>query len=484
MHTYQAGSGPEALARDSEPTADVFPVAAIGAAIWARRLIILAVAAVTATGGLILASFQPSVYEASVTLMVADSKMREGGQATMPASYSPLLANRAMAQRIIQEFGLGTRYRISLQGFLDRVRVEEVRNAPLVTVRVRLGEPELAAKVANRFAELAVELNRTLNQKDTTVARDLIKRQLDEAATRLEAARAAMLTFRREAQVELSKADITAVLEQRQERAGWMMSLATEKARLEQLERDLARQPVTLTGTRSAQADADLVAAINDAARDEATPRATPRPPDTLAQPEGALPPGTTSDAGIDVRRRQDADRRQADRDDAQARRKDEERRRRADDERRVDEVPALPAGDGRSNPVRLLLEYQIATARSRVAALEQRRKELTDVQRFDAARMQTLDRLYQGEEELRRRDLDVRVAEKVYADLSERYEQARLQVAARSAELQVVDPAVAPTQPVSWHNTSVALVDGLLGLVVATGVVALVALVRSWRPA
>ena len=133
---------------------------------------------------------------------------------------------------------------------------------------------------------------------------------------------------------------------------------------------------------------------------------------------------------------------------------------------------------------MRLLLEYQIATARSRVAALEQRRKELADVVRFDAPRARTLERLYQGEEELRRRDLEVRVAEKAYADLSERYEQARLQVAARSAELQVVDPAIPSAQPVSWGMASLALIGGLLGLVVATGVVSLAALVRSWRPA
>jgi len=485
MHTYQAGSSPEALAPDAGPTGEVLPVAAIAAAIWARRLAILIVALVAAAAGLVWASFQPRVYEASVTLMVADSKMRDGGQTTTTtAGYLPLLANRAMAQRLIRELGLDTKYGFTPTSFLAAVRVDEVRSAPLVTVRVRLGDPDLAARVANRFADMAIELNRNLNQKDTSVARDMIKAQLDEAAARLESARASMLTFRREAQVELSRADITAVLEQRQQRDDWMVSLATEKARLAQLERDLARQPATLTGTRSAPADADLVAAINDAARDTSVARPL-RPADTLVQPDGGLPPGkATPDEAMDALRQQDARHRQADHELDQARRHDEEQRRRAEDERRADEVPALPAGDGRANPVRLLLEYQIATARSRVAALEQRRKELADVVRFDAPRARTLERLYQGEEELRRRDLEVRVAEKAYADLSERYEQARLQVAARSAELQVVDPAIPSPQPVSWGSASMALIGGLLGLVVATGVVSLAALVRSWRPA
>ncbi len=357
MHTYQAGSSPEALAPDAGPTGEILPVAAIAAAIWARRLAILIVALVAAAAGLVWASFQPRVYEASVTLMVADSKMRDGGQTTTTAGYLPLLANRAMAQRLIRELGLDTKYGLTPTTFLAAVRVDEVRSAPLVTVRVRLGDPDLAARVANRFADMAIELNRNLNQKDTSVARDMIKAQLDEAAARLESARASMLTFRREAQVELSRADITAVLEQRQQRDDWMVSLATEKARLAQLERDLARQPATLTGTRSAPADADLVAAINDAARDTSVARPL-RPADTLVQPDGGLPPGkATPDEAMDALRQQDARHRQADHDQDQARRQNEDQRRRAEDERRADEVPALPAGDGRANPVRLLLD-------------------------------------------------------------------------------------------------------------------------------
>jgi uncharacterized protein involved in exopolysaccharide biosynthesis len=50
--------------------------------------------------------------------------------------------------------------------------------------------------------------------------------------------------------------------------------------------------------------------------------------------------------------------------------------------------------------------------------------------------------------------------------DVSKRYEQARLQVAGRSAQLQLMDAALPPDRPVSRHvvrNTAFALVVGFM---------------------
>jgi uncharacterized protein involved in exopolysaccharide biosynthesis len=436
-----------------------FPLTAIAAALWRARGVIVASAVVLGLVGLVVARMQRPQYEAQVTLIIADSKMRDSGNAANPAGFIALLANRAMARQIVDEFDLGAApHGLTPTEFLDRVRVEDVRNATLIRIRVRLSDAELATKVANRFAELAVALNRTLNQNDTTVARDLIKSQLDEAQKRLETARAAMLALRREARVELSKADVTALVEQREQGDGLLVSLAAERARLAQLERDLVAQPTTLDSSRSAAADADLVAAINERSRD-----ASPRP----SGGGGARSTPTESTTS------------------AEARREDEERRRQRAEAARLDEtVPALPGADSRANPVRLLLEYQVAAARAKVAGLEQQVKALTDVLRPGSRRTADLERLYTGEEDLKRRELDVRVAEAAYSDLAVRYEQARLQVAGRSAELQVVDPAVVPTSPVAWGLTVQGLVGALAGLVFAAGFVSVRALMRTWVPA
>ena len=53
------------------------------------------------------------------------------------------------------------------------------------------------------------------------------------------------------------------------------------------------------------------------------------------------------------------------------------------------------------------------------------------------------------------RLDLEKKLAEKTYSEVVGRYEGARLQVAARSAQLQVIDPAVVPSRPISRQVVS-----------------------------
>jgi uncharacterized protein involved in exopolysaccharide biosynthesis len=441
-------SAPGRFAADANVTD--FPVQAIALAIRRAWRAIALVVVGMGVAGFALAGLRAPVYEAHATLLVSDSKMRDGGSAVNPSSFIALLANRALARQVLDEFHLDVEpYQLTATELLSLIRVEDVRNATLVRIRLQLPDAELAAKVTNRFAELAVELNRNLNQKDTAGARDLIKAQLDEAQARLEASRAALLALRRESQVELRKAAVDALVEQREEIDAVLVSLATEKARLAQLERDLAGQVATLDSPRAPTADADLVAAINERERE----------------------------AAINEQRREAA------RSERQREADSKERPRDADGTTRLDStVPMLPAGDGRTNPVRLLLEYQVATARARVAALEQERRELQDVVRLTPEHSADLERFYRSQEELKRRELDVRVAESAYSELSTRYEQARLLVAGRSAELQVVDPALVPTLPVSWGRTQIALVSAIMGLVMITGFLAARALLATWR--
>jgi polysaccharide biosynthesis transport protein len=76
------------------------------------------------------------------------------------------------------------------------------------------------------------------------------------------------------------------------------------------------------------------------------------------------------------------------------------------------------------------------------------------------------------------------KLAEKIYVDVATRYEQARLQVAGRSAQLQVVDRALGPEAPVSPRiavNVSAAVV--LTFSAIATLIVSIVAVRRAIRP-
>lgn len=93
-------------------------------------------------------------------------------------------------------------------------------------------------------------------------------------------------------------------------------------------------------------------------------------------------------------------------------------------------------------------LEAAAAAARSSLAALEQQQLELRRTHQLDSDTLALLDHLYILETEMTRRDVERTVAEKIYSELAQKYQDARLQVIGKSAELVVIDPAVASDRP------------------------------------
>ena len=90
------------------------------------------------------------------------------------------------------------------------------------------------------------------------------------------------------------------------------------------------------------------------------------------------------------------------------------------------------------------------------------------------------LSELYAKQAELGRLQTEAGLAKKIYEEVSTRYEQARLQVAGRTPQLQVIDLAVPPAQRVGprvLRNTVLAMA---LGLVIASGLALLLTAVTG----
>jgi uncharacterized protein involved in exopolysaccharide biosynthesis len=136
-------------------------------------------------------------------------------------------------------------------------------------------------------------------------------------------------------------------------------------------------------------------------------------------------------------------------------------------------------------NPVFESLDQQVATARANVAALEKQRAQLVNVNRLGSARQEPLTALYQQETTLDRLKLDFELAKSAYGEAAAQYENATLQVASRSAELQVVDPAVPPDRPFAPRPLRDALTWFAAGLALAVIVfLTSAAITRSSAPA
>jgi uncharacterized protein involved in exopolysaccharide biosynthesis len=136
-------------------------------------------------------------------------------------------------------------------------------------------------------------------------------------------------------------------------------------------------------------------------------------------------------------------------------------------------------------NPVYQTLDFQIATSRTRIAALEKERDELINVRKLGGKELAQLNELYQRQIGLARRKATFDLATKVHDDLSLRYEQSRTRAFGSTAQLQVVDDALPPQRPVARLRLEYGVSGAGFGLVgVALIVLFWEALSRRKRPA
>ena len=131
-------------------------------------------------------------------------------------------------------------------------------------------------------------------------------------------------------------------------------------------------------------------------------------------------------------------------------------------------------------NLVHEMLQQQLSASRARLSGLERERVEVMRVIGANQARVAKLSERYAKQTELARLQTEAALAKKAYEDVSTRYEQARLQVAGRSPQLQVIDLAVTPEQPTGprvLRNTALATA---LTLMIASAIALLFAAVSG----
>jgi uncharacterized protein involved in exopolysaccharide biosynthesis len=251
--------------------------------------------------------------------------------------------------------------------------VQVIPDTFIIQITARLADPVLAAGLANRLAERAVEASRQASQDDIGSARDTIKGQLDESRSRLDAAEKKLENYRKEAHLDALQKEVDALLDQRSRLLPLTVAIEAEKARVKQTSEELSKHKPVRDYQRS-------------------------------VAPSGG---------GTDVTLREGLT-------------------------------------DPYANPVYEVLEQRLVTARTNLAALEREYAEISRATSLSAAGAKKLNELYVRKAEIERLQGELELSRRVYVDAASRYEAARLQVASRSAQLQVIDKAVPSTTPIS----------------------------------
>jgi uncharacterized protein involved in exopolysaccharide biosynthesis len=374
--------------------------------VFARHwMLIVVVALAGAAAGFAFSRTRPIRYEGVTTVLVLPPSKVDVRTAST-ANFRALLENLTHSLQVITELNLDKPpFSLTPQRFHDEaLQVDEIPGTNLVKVRVRLTDPTRAMEASRRLAQKAVSLNTEISRRESSSIRDLLKVHLDEASAQLQAAETQLLTFQRTAQVDLLQRDTDAMMYERGELLGLTVDIESEKARLSAAEAEISKQQRFLSVGRSVGTEEAL-------------------------------------------RRAAEGDRNNP----ANAALKD---------------AQTLDLSNPFLNPVYQTLEFQIASSRARLAALQQQRRQLVEVKKLGGGQLKELGELYSRQIEQARLQTNYDLAKRVYSDVRVRYEETRSEGAGSSVVLQIVDDAIPPDRPLSRQgakSAAVGLVGGLL---------------------
>jgi protein tyrosine kinase modulator len=357
--------------------------------------------------GFAVSRTKPVLYEGVTTVLVLPPSKLDVRTAST-ANFRALLENLTHSLQVITELGLDKPpFSLTPQRFHDEaLQVEEIPGTNLVKVRVRLTDPTRAMEAARRLVQKAVSLNTEISRREGTSIRDLLKAHLDEASAQFKTAEMQLLAFQRSAQIELLQRDTDAIMYERGELLSLTIDIESERARLSTAEAEISKQQRFLSVGRSVGSE-------------EALRRA--------AEGDRNNPANSA-----------------------------------------LKDAQTLDLTNPFINPVYQTLEFQIASSRARLAALQQQRRQLVEVKKIGGVQLKELSELYSRQIELARLQTNYDLAKKVYSDVRVRYEATRSEEVGSSAVLQVVDDAIPPDRPLSRQGAKSTALGLALGFISA----------------
>ena len=411
--------------------------------------ILQAVVVVLAVAGVFLLRATP-VYRASATLlaktdepqispreelpMVAQALRLDGGRSA--ETQKRLVKSWPVVSRALRRMGDET----PVEEAMKRVKVATFKDMDVVEVSAEDINPDRAARFANEIAKSYISLSQLAARESACTAKDFVKGQLTKTRIELAAAEERLRAFKRSHQIaslpEETKADIEALsnLGATQDQAEAAVGPAL--ARVERLQRLVDAQPERQVGSVTMDRNPLIERLAGDVA-------------DLETQQAGLLVEATEDNPAAK----------------ALAARVAEARRGLEAEATRV-----LRSEETLLNPVRQSVLESLCEAKAESLVAQ---KKASNLGRILHARERGLTKLPDEMLALVRLERDATTAERLFASLTQKYEEFRLAEAMRLAPARLVEPAVRPAYPVRPRKLltlSFALMMGiLLGLALAS---------------
>jgi hypothetical protein len=262
--------------------------------------IVAASAAVCFIAALAWSITQTKLYETSATLVVSPSEPTPGAQMSAVTNARTLLENRRVAETVIDQFHLDDPpEHLNPESLVrERLQISQIRDTMFLRVSLRLASPAVAPKALTALVQSGIDLNQRLSIENTiALTGGLIRKQMEEARRAMDKASSNLLTYQQNAQVDRLRKDAQTALAQRALGAQIDADLAAERSRVAIAERQLSTRSRQLAAPRLTVGEGPL---LEDARRQAEAVRRPPAPPSP--PPSGQLT--TRLDEGHDSRDR------------------------------------------------------------------------------------------------------------------------------------------------------------------------------------
>jgi uncharacterized protein involved in exopolysaccharide biosynthesis len=384
--------------------------------LWKRKLLIVTGTVLFMVVAALVSLLQTRVFEASVVFLLEESKISPESVVsqinpklfdTYGKTYEGIIKNKSALNQAIEKFRLDREpYGTTLKDLDNSISVKAVKNSKLLELSVEFPEPVMARDIANFLADKAVELNSALSAAGSAEKRDFINEEMETARQNMDRAEDELLKFEENAQLKTLRKKVEILL-----------------GRKGEIENGISHAEVDIAGLE------ESLKKIEEEfkKRDRTVKLSRKLAEDPLFQ---------QSLAGLS--------------------------------ESDIKKTFNLDMEVEIKDPTYEHLEKRLVNVVADLSGIYARRGSLGKELKKNTAQLKTLQADLAGKEtELKRLKRELGLAVDTYKMLTRKFEEVTLQVASRSQDLKIIDPAVTPDRPTRPRKVLNVLVAGILGLAV-----------------
>lgn len=412
-----------------------------------RKWVILILFLSASISSAIASFFMTPVYEANTSVLVRspesglDMPFLEtlAGMGKNPVqNFVEILKSRSLAERAASK--MGYKFKIpspEFDAFRGRISVQPVQGTETIRITVSGTDPEETQRAANTLVATFTVVNQATNREEARNAREFIEGQLQVVEGDLRQAEDALQRFKESEKIiapsEETKATIEKITDLEKMRAEARVGIQESQSRIGELRGQLRRQDETLISSTTISSN-PLVQQYKS------------RLSELEVQLSAALERYTDKHPTVTGLRVEITETRK----------------------KLNSEVERIVSNETRTlNPIHQALLQQLIGLEVEAISLSSREQAVGHmIEQYEAS----FASLPRKELMLARLTRNAQVTEQIYLLLRTKYEEVRISEAMKSADVQVIDPAVLPVNPVRPKKKLNVAIAGFLGLFIGVG--------------